>query len=81
MPVTLNLFLALEFVFTFGIMMLFQLHPDGAPHWQRLMEPVGQYGPVITGHFSLKERKGSRFFGIPILKFKRRDAENNLDEK
>jgi hypothetical protein len=42
-PVTLNLFLALEFVFTLGILWYaLLLHPTGAPHWQRLMGPFGQ---------------------------------------
>jgi hypothetical protein len=41
-PVTLNLFLALEFVLTFGILYALKLHPAGVPHWRALMEPFGQ---------------------------------------
>jgi hypothetical protein len=42
-PVTLNRFLALEFVFTLGILWYaLLLYPAGALHGQRLMEPFGQ---------------------------------------
>jgi hypothetical protein len=41
-PVTLNLFLALELVLTFGICHILLLHPAGVPHRRKLMEPCGQ---------------------------------------
>jgi hypothetical protein len=52
-PVTLNLFLALEFVFTFGIFMLgLMLHPDGGTATEQYTYGAGWAISL------LKERKG-----------------------